>query len=123
MRLLCSYIILEDLCFHAYHGVLPQERLTGNDYLVNLRIKYDVSSALMSDDVADTLNYAEVYQVVAHEMAVPSALVERVAGRIGDRLFRRFPQVEEIELKIIKRNPPMGADGNGAGVEVHLVKS
>ncbi len=123
MRLLSSYILLENLCFHAYHGVLSQERLTGNDYLVNLRVKYDVSLALTSDEVADTLNYAEVYQVVSQEMAVPSALVERVAGRIGDRLFRRFPQVEEIDLKIIKRNPPMGADGDGAGVEVHLAKS
>lgn len=118
-----SYILLEDLRFHAYHGVLEQERLTGNDYVVNLRIKYDVTDALTSDDVADTLNYADVYQLVSQEMAVPSALIERVAGRIGDRLFRRYPRIEEVILKIMKLNPPMGADGNGAGVEVHLLKS
>lgn len=122
MKLTESYIVLEALRFHAYHGVLPQERLTGNDYEVNLRIRYDVSDALVSDDVNDTLNYAEVYQVVSQEMSVPSALIERVVGRIGDRLFRRFPAIEAIDLKIIKQNPPMGADGKGAGVEVHLVK-
>ena len=123
MKLLSSYIVLEDLRFHAYHGVLEQERLTGNDYVVNLRIKNDVTDALTSDDVADTLNYAEVYQLVSQEMAVPSALIERVAGRIGDRLFRRYPRIEEIRLKIVKVNPPMGADGTGAGVEVCLQKS
>lgn len=122
MKMLDSFILLENLRFHAYHGVLSQERLTGNDYVVNLRIKYDVSAALMSDDVNDTLNYADVYQLVSQEMSVPSALIERVAGRIGDRLFRRYPAIEEVSLKIVKQNPPMGADCDGAGVEVRFVK-
>ncbi len=120
MKLSSSYILLQNLKFHAFHGVLPQERLTGNDYMVDMRIKYDVSGALTSDDVNDTLNYAEVFQLVAQEMAVPSALLERVAGRIGDRLFRRYPGIEEVELIIVKQNPPMGADCKGAGVEVRF---
>ena len=123
MKLKESYIVLQDLRFHAYHGVLPQERLTGNDYVVNLRIGYDIGDAMLSDDVNDTLNYAEVYQLVSQEMAVPSGLIEHVAGRIGDRLFRLFPQIEEVELKIIKQNPPRGADGDGAGIEVCLVRA
>ena len=115
MKLKESYIVLQDLRFHAYHGVLPQERLTGNDYVVNLRIGYDIGDAMLSDDVNDTLNYAEVYQLVSQEMAVPSGLI--------DRLFRRFPKIEKVELKIIKQNPPMGADGDGAGIEVCLVRA
>lgn len=121
MKLAESNILLENLRFHAYHGVLPQERITGNDYVVNLRIAYDFADAMTSDDVSDTLNYAEVYEVVAQEMAVPSALIERVAGRVGDRLFRRFPAIHELTLRIVKVNPPMGADCDGAGVEVHLI--
>lgn len=121
MKLDSSYILLENLRFHAFHGVLPQERNVGNDYLVSLKIKYDVTAALTSDDVEDTINYAEVYRLVSQEMSVPSALVERVAGRIGDRIFRSFPQTEEIYLKVVKCNPPMGADCVGAGVEVHLI--
>lgn len=121
MRLNDSYILLENLKFHAYHGVLPQERKTGNDYRVSLRIKYDVTEALTSDAVEDTLNYAEVYEIVSQEMQVPSALIERVGGRIGDRLFRKFPTIEEVKLTIIKENPPMGADCSGAGVEFLFV--
>ena len=123
MKLKESYIVLQDLRFHAYHGVLPQERLTGNDYVVNLRIGYDIGDAMLSDDVNDTLKYAEVYLLVWQEMAVPSGLIEHVAGRIGDRLFRLFPKIEKVELKIIKQNPPMGADGDGAGIEVCLVRA
>ena len=114
---------MDNLRFHAYHGVMPQERMAGNDYKVSLRIRYDISQAMISDQVEDTLNYAEVFQLVSQEMAVPSSLIERVAGRIGDRLFRRFPTIEEIELKIMKINPPMGADCEGAGVEVHLINN
>ena len=123
MKVNSSYICLDNLRFHAYHGVMPQERMVGNDYNVSLRIRYDVSQAMVSDKVEDTLNYAEVFQLVSQEMAVPSSLIERVAGRIGDRLFRRFPTIEEIELKIMKINPPMGADCEGAGVEVHLINN
>ena len=123
MKVNSSYICLDNLRFHAYHGVMPQERMVGNDYNVSLRIRYDISQAMVSDNVEDTLNYAEVFQLVSQEMAVPSSLIERVAGRIGDRLFRRFPTIEEIELKIMKINPPMGADCEGAGVGVHLINN
>lgn len=121
MKVCSSYVNLDNLRFHAFHGVLPQERLTGNDYVVNLHIKYDFSRAMESDDVADTLNYAEVYQVVAREMQEPSQLLERVAGRIGESLLAQFPRIEELHLEVVKQNPPMGADCEGAGVEVHLI--
>lgn len=121
MAVKSSYILLENVKFYAFHGVLPQERKVGNDYQMSLRIGYDISRAMVSDDVNDTLNYAEVYQLLSQEMSVPSALLERVAGRIGDRLFRKFPAIQSIDLTIIKVNPPMGADSEGAGVEVHLI--
>ena len=52
-------------------------------------------------------------------MAIPSKLLEHVCGRIVKRLFHDFPAVESIDLKLSKRNPPMGADLDAAGVEVH----
>ena len=120
MKLVSGYICLEDLRFHAYHGVLPQERLTGNDYLVNVRLKYDFSRALCSDHVRDTLNYAQVYQLVAEMMAEPVSLLERVCGKIADRLMNAFPAIETLDLRITKVNPPMGADCKGATVEAHF---
>ena len=121
MKIRNSYIFLNGLRFHAFHGVMPQERLTGNDYWVDLKISYPLDDAVISDDVADTLNYAAVYEIVSQEMKVPSNLVERVAYRIADRLFRKFTTIKELEIKVAKCNPPMGADGEGAGVELHLI--
>ena len=120
MKLMSSKIYLRNVRFHAFHGVLPLEGIVGNDYLVNLVLDYDFSSALKTDDLQGTLNYAEVYQKVREEMAVPSKLLEHVAGRIAHRLFSDFPEIKKLQLSITKVNPPMGADSDGAGVEVVL---
>lgn len=120
MKLMSSKIYLRNVRFHAFHGVLPQEGIVGNDYLVNLVLDYDFSSAMQTDDLQRTLNYAEVYQKVREEMAVPSKLLEHVAGRIAHRLFSDFPEIQKLQLSITKVNPPMGADSDGAGVEVVL---
>lgn len=120
MKLMSSKVYLRKVRFHAFHGVLPQEGIVGNDYLVNLVLDYDFSSAMKTDDLQGTLNYAEVYQKVREEMAVPSKLLEHVAGRIAHRLFSDFPEIQKLQLSITKVNPPMGADSDGAGVEVVL---
>ena len=106
--------------FYAFHGVMPQERKVGGEFLVDLRVGYPIEAAMQSDDVADTLNYAELYQLVKREMDIPSQLLEHVAGRITRQISEQFPQVSSIDLKITKVNPPMGADCDGAGVEYWL---
>ena len=115
-----SFVHIDDICLHARHGVLPQEQATGNDYSINIRIGYDISRAMLTDDVADTLNYAEVYNIVKQEMAIPSKLIEHVSGRIVNRLMGQYADISSIELRITKLNPPMGADCRGAGVEIHV---
>jgi len=122
-RIMFGYIFLENLRFFAHHGVGEQETFLGNEFTVNLRLKVDITCAMQTDDVADTVSYADVYEAVKAEMAIPSRLLEHVCGRITDRLFRDFPLIEEIHLKLAKRNPPMGADIETAGIELTLQRS
>jgi dihydroneopterin aldolase len=121
MRITSSYIVLKGLRFYAFHGVMPQETRVGGDFLVNLRVGYPLGKAMLSDEVGDTLDYAQLYALVREEMAVPSKLLEHVAGRIASTIERRFPQVTSIDLELTKQNPPMGADCDGASVEIHLI--
>jgi len=121
MRLTSSYISLRNVRFHAFHGVMPQERRVGADFLVTLRVGYPLEKAMQSDEVGDTLNYATLYAVVQAEMMKPSNLLEHLAGRIADAIVKRFPQVTSIDMELSKQNPPMGADCDGAGVEIHLI--
>ena len=120
MTLTGSYIHLRQVRFHAFHGVMPQERQVGADFLLDLRVGYPLAKAMQSDEVDDTLNYAALYQVVSGEMAVPSKLLEHVAGRIAESIRQTFPQVTSIDLELTKLNPPMGADCEGASVEIHI---
>jgi len=80
--------------FHAYHGVFPQEKKTGNEFRVNLKLQVDVSKACLSDSLEDTVNYAAVYDIVKHEMAISSALIEHVAYRIVEQIKNHFPELK-----------------------------
>lgn len=116
-----TYIRIEKLRLRAFHGVLPQERIVGGDFLVTLRIGYPWQQAMETDAVGDTLDYAAVCQLVRSEMTVPSQLLEHVAGRIVKALLRDFPKITSVDLWLTKVTPPMGADCEGAGVELHLI--
>jgi len=113
------YIFLSNVKFYARHGVGAQEKLVGNTFIVDLRLKLDFSGAIDCDDLNYTVSYADVYKVVKAEMKIPSLLLENVSGRIIKQLFENFPTVEAIDLKLAKQNPPMGADIDCAGVEMH----
>lgn len=116
-----SFIHLKKLRFHAFIGVGAQERLTGNDFEVDLRLQTDVSVAMKTDDVTNTVSYAEAYDEVALVMSEPCNLVENAAFKMAERMMKRWPQIAAVDVKLIKINPPMGADCDGAGVELHLI--
>ncbi len=113
-----SYIFLEDLRLFARHGVAEQERQVGNEYRVDVRLRTDIARAARTDDVAHTVNYAEVYELIRREMDTPSRLLEHVAGRMVDAILHHFQTITEVKLTLRKRNPPMGADCLWAGVEL-----
>ena len=116
-----GYVCLNGLRFHAYHGVLPQERFTGGEYVVSIRAGYLFDKAMQSDDVADTLNYAEMFEIINKEMQTPSCLLEHVAGRIVGSILEKMPMITTLDVTLEKLNPPMGADISSASVELHLI--
>ena len=113
-------IRIANLRIFAHHGVLPQERVVGAYFILNVAIDTDVSRAMATDELEGTVSYAAVYEVVKAEMAVPSQLLEHVGGRICRAVLNRFPAATAIRLEILKENPPMGADVRGAGVYVAM---
>ena len=125
-------IILNEMKFYSYHGVLQQENTVGAEYKVSLDIETDFSEAAATDNdietdfseaaatdnLEGTINYAEIHQAVKEEMNIPAKLLEHLAYRISERLFADFPTIKSIEITIFKENPPMGADCKNVGVKV-----
>lgn len=108
-----SRIIFEDLKIYAFHGVLPEETIIGTYYLINLEIHADLWKATQTDDLQDTVNYAEINSIIHNEMKTPSKLIEHVAGRIIKAVKEKFAQVNYIYVKITKTNPPMEGEMKG----------
>jgi dihydroneopterin aldolase len=113
-----SKIILENIKIYAHHGVLPEETIIGTYYLVNLEIHADLSKAIETDNLNDTINYAEINDIIHEEMKIPSKLMEHVAGRILKKIKLIFPKITHMKIKITKINPPMKGELKGASVEI-----
>lgn len=118
-----TFVFLRGMRFHSPVGVLEQEKSVGNDIIVDLRIGYPFDKSMQDDDLSGTINYACVYDAVKEEAAQPVNLLERLGGKIASRLQKDFPLITSIDMRITKKNPPMGADCDGAGVEIHLINS
>lgn len=105
-------IELRGLTFFAYHGVLPEERQEGNTFVVDLTLETDITRAVCTDELSDTINYAEAYEVARREMSVPSLLLEHVCGRIASALLDAFSALQRVRVCVTKKNPPI--EGAGA---------
>lgn len=113
-----SYILLENIVLFANHGVFEQETKVGNVFVVNLKMEIDLEKASFSDELGDTISYADVYDAVKDEMKIPSKLLEHAAGRIIRRLKSMYSDITMIELKLSKRNPPVGGQVDFASVVI-----
>ena len=113
-----TVILLNKVKIYAYHGVLPQERLTGAYFYVSLKVEIDFTPAMKNDLLSQTVSYADLFLIIKEQMATPSALLEHAASRILECIFAQHPEVTQSSITLIKENPPMEADCSGAGVEI-----
>ncbi|MCZ8168388.1 dihydroneopterin aldolase [Flavobacterium fontis] len=103
-------IKLQNIRTFSFHGCLPEEAKIGSDYRVDLEVKTDLRKSAQTDDLADTVDYVLLNRIVVEEMAIRSKLLEHVAQRIIERIFREIPSVSRILLAVSKLNPPIGGD-------------
>ena len=115
-----STIAIEGMTFHAYHGCMEEEQVTGNTFIVDLYLEVGTAKAEQSDDLSDTTDYAEAFNIVKREMEKPSKLLEHAGRRILNAIKKSFPEIESAEVKVSKINLP--ASGQAAGVSVTLIE-
>ena len=111
-----STIAIEGMTFRAYHGCMEEEQVIGNTFVVDLYLESDTEKAELSDDLNDTTDYAEAYNIVKREIEIPSKLLEHVGRRILDAVKGSFPEVASIELKVSKMNPPINGQADSVSV-------
>jgi len=108
---------LETMTFHACHGVMAEERIVGGTFLADVSYTID-TNAVETDRIEDTVNYSDIYNLVKEEMLQPSFTIEHVAGRTLKAIKARFPQIQELVIKISKLNPPVNGKMASASVVI-----
>ncbi|GMH34089.1 hypothetical protein BSKO_01923 [Bryopsis sp. KO-2023] len=96
-------IELRDLAFHAFHGVLPEERTLGQIFQVDVTMFCDLRKAGASDEVEDTTDYSEIFKQVRQIMeGDPVNLIEHLAERIAQDILKEHARVKEVEVEVRK---------------------
>jgi 7,8-dihydroneopterin aldolase/epimerase/oxygenase len=99
---------LTGLEFFAYHGYYDEEQRIGNKYSVSISIDADLEQAAEQDRLAMTIDYEQVYLATRAVMEQPARLLERLAARIIDKVYEKYPYITACEVSVSKFNPPVG---------------
>ena len=112
-------LTLKGLSYHGKHGYYEEERIEGNDFEVDLIFYADFSEAGKSDELNETIDYQKAEERVRAVMEGPSVkLIETLAHRIGEELFREFEAVQKLEVKVRKLHPPLPANTEYSEVQM-----
>ncbi|WP_430536024.1 dihydroneopterin aldolase [Listeria rocourtiae] len=117
-------IYLNELAFYGYHGVMPEENTLGQSFIVSLVLGLSIEKAGKSDEVSDTVSYAEVYETVKEITENQRfQLIEALAETIATEVLAGYPLLKEITVKVIKPNPPIPGHYHSVAVEITRTRS
>jgi len=111
-------IVLSGMRIYGFHGVYPIENELGRYFEVDAELFLPLDNAAAADDLKQTVNYAEVFDLVKTEFTRETyKLIETAAVRLAHAVLSRFP-VEKVVIRVRKPKPPLEGDMDYAAVEV-----
>lgn len=114
-------ITLKGMCFYGYHGALSEERRIGQKFLIDVTLSLDLSRAGETDELSDTVNYAEVFEIVRRlAEGEPFRLIEKLAGEVNRGLLAAFPEISSVTTTVHKPSAPVPGVFEDVSVTLHL---
>ena len=115
-------IILTGVRAFGYHGVLPEERRQGQEFVVDATLYLSTAAAAASDDVTDTVHYGDAAERIAAIVAgEPLNLLESVAARIADDLLA-YDLVKMVSVTIHKPQAPIPVPFSDVSVTIRRAR-
>lgn len=112
-------ILIRNLKIFAYHGVNPEEKMQGQNFILDIDAFVDISVPCKTDNVDDTVSYAEIIEeTVRIFTSRKDDLVERAAERVSEGLFEKFEKIQALRILLKKPDAPIDADFEYVGVEI-----
>ena len=111
-------IEIRGLSIYTHHGVTEAEREIGQRLEIDVSFDVPDCDAVLTDRLEDTVDYAEVCDIVALAATERSyRTLERLCHVIGERLMERFG-CESVRVRAAKPEPPLPVAVEEVGVEV-----
>lgn len=112
-------IIVKGLKIFAYHGVNPEEKINGQNFILDITAMMDLSKPCVTDDVNDTVSYARIIKTAKSVFTQQSDdLIEKAALRVADSIFTEFKKIKSVTVLVKKPDAPIDADFDYVGVEI-----
>ncbi|KQP37722.1 dihydroneopterin aldolase [Methylobacterium sp. Leaf106] len=112
-------ILVERIAVFAYHGLLEEEARIGQRFYISLDCRIDLRPAGLSDDMAKTVSYADLTEIVVRIATTRRfALIEALAEAIAAEILERFAGVESIVVRVDKPSAPVPAVIDGVAISI-----
>ncbi len=111
-------IILHNMVFQGHHGTLPAERELGQRFEVDIELTLDLSRAIASDDLHDTVDYSRAHAIAQEEVEGRQyQLLETLAGSIAQRVLAELP-ISGVLVRVRKPQVRLAGLLSYSGVEI-----
>lgn len=110
-------IHLHQVIIHAYHGLYAEEKVLGNDFVVDLSVSYQPTKYPVTA-IEDTIDYVAIYELVQKRMHIATPLLETVASEIALDILAQFSLCETVNISIQKKHPPISCFQGSTGVSL-----
>ena len=111
-------IIIKGLKLFAYHGVNPEEKIDGQNFILDITAELDVKKAQLSDNVEHTVSYAKIIKTVKAVFTEKSYnLIETAANKVGMAIMQEYPKLRSVTVLLKKPEAPINADFDYVAVE------
>lgn len=116
-------IIIKGLKVFAFHGVNPEEKRDGQQFIFDVTLHKNLEKPCSSDCVEDTVSYAKVLKTIVRVASEKSYdLIEKVAQRVAEQILDEF-DVVQVDVVLKKPDAPMKADFDYVAVEISRKRS
>ena len=96
---------LKQVELFGHHGLYEGEEPTGGWFVIDLSVLYEPVFPITT--LEQPVNYADLFELVQHEMKQTKTLLEMVAESIWNAVKQQYPAVLQIQISIFKKKPPI----------------
>ena len=116
-------IIIKGLKLFAYHGVNPEEKVDGQNFVLDITASLNADIAKASDNVDDTVSYAKIIKTARAVFTERSYdLIEVAANKVGVEIMKQYPRLQQVTVLLMKPEAPFKADFEYVAVEETITR-